>query len=129
MNQIDVLVQKADENIEVAEMLFHLGHFDISASRTYYAMFYLAEALLFSKGLTFSSHSAVIAAFGREFAKTNLISPIHHRSLRNGFETRQIGDYSFETTVSREKAEQVLEEAKEFFKATKEYLTAQDTAP
>jgi uncharacterized protein (UPF0332 family) len=129
MNQVDVLVQKADENIEVAEMLLHQGHFDISASRAYYAMFYLAEALLFSKGLSFSSHSAVIAAFGREFAKTNLIAPRHHRSLRDGFETRQIGDYSFETTVSREKAAQVLKGATEFFTAAKEYLAAQGTGP
>ncbi len=125
MNQIDVLVKKADENIEVADMLLRQGHFDISASRAYYAMFYLAEALLFSKGLTFSSHSAVIAAFGREFAKTNLIAPRHHRSLRDGFETRQIGDYSFETNVSREKAAYILKGAMEFFTAATEYLAAQ----
>ena len=125
MNQIDVLIQKADENIKVAELLLRQGHFDISASRAYYAMFYLAEALLFSKGLTFSSHSAVIAAFGREFAKTNLIAPRHHRCLRDGFETRQIGDYSFETSVSREKAANILQGAKEFFTAANEYLTAQ----
>ena len=37
MKQIDVLVQKAEENIEVADMLLRQNHFDISASRAYYA--------------------------------------------------------------------------------------------
>jgi uncharacterized protein (UPF0332 family) len=36
-------------------------------------MFYIAEAFLEGKGLSFSKHSAVIAAFGREFAKTQLV--------------------------------------------------------
>ena len=35
-----------------------------AASRAYYAMFYAAEALLQSRGLAFSKHSAVHAAFG-----------------------------------------------------------------
>jgi uncharacterized protein (UPF0332 family) len=126
MNQINALIQKSEENIEVAEMLLQKSYYDISASRSYYAMFYLAEALLFSKDLAFSSHSAVIAAYGREFAKTNLMSPEHHRNLRDGFETRQIGDYSFEASVSEEKAAQILKGAKEFLIAAKEYLASQD---
>jgi uncharacterized protein (UPF0332 family) len=126
MSQIDALIRKADENIEAAEMLFKKGYFDISASRSYYAMFYLAEAVLFTKGLAFSSHSAVIAAFGKEFAKTNLISPVHHRNLREAFEVRQVGDYSFETAVSADKAEHILQAAAEFYTAAKEYLASKD---
>jgi uncharacterized protein (UPF0332 family) len=89
-------------------------------------MFYLAEALLFSKGLVFSSHSATIAAFGREFAKTDLIAAEHQRSLRDGFEIRQIGGYSLETSVTKEKAKHVLTGAKAFLGAAKEYLATQD---
>jgi len=36
------------------------------------------ETLLLSKGLTFSSHSAVIAAYGKGFAKTGLLDPKFH---------------------------------------------------
>jgi uncharacterized protein (UPF0332 family) len=53
MSQIDALLQKAEENINAAELLLQQGYFDISASRSYYAMFYLAQALLFSRGLCF----------------------------------------------------------------------------
>jgi uncharacterized protein (UPF0332 family) len=44
-----------------------------AASRAYYAMFSAARALLLSQGLDFSSHSAVIAAFGQHFAKSGRV--------------------------------------------------------
>ncbi|MBN1148712.1 MAG: HEPN domain-containing protein [Anaerolineales bacterium] len=126
MSQVKFLFQKASESIEAAELLIQQGFFDISASRSYYAMFYLAEALLFSKGLAFSSHSTVIAAFGKEFAKPKLLAPEHHRNLRDAFETRQVGDYSFETSISGEKAARVLSWAKELLADAEEYIASQD---
>jgi uncharacterized protein (UPF0332 family) len=64
------LLHKATENHRAAALLLKNGYADIAASRVYHAMFYTAEALLLERGQVFSSHSAVIAAFGREFAKT-----------------------------------------------------------
>lgn len=61
-----------------------------------------------------NQNNALIAAYGKEFAKTKLMSPEHHRNLRDGFETRQIGDYSFEASVSEEKAAQILKGPKSF---------------
>jgi uncharacterized protein (UPF0332 family) len=46
--------------------------------------------------------------------------------LRDGFETRQIGDYSLETSVTEDKAKEVLMGAKAFFGAAKEYLASQE---
>jgi uncharacterized protein (UPF0332 family) len=62
-------------------MLFADGDFDGAASRAYYVMFDVAEALLLSRGLAFSSHSAVISAFGREFANTGAVPRECHRHL------------------------------------------------
>ena len=61
-------LQKARDNLAAAQLLQRERFWDICASRAYYAMFYTAEALLLERGLAYSSHSAVIAAFGREFA-------------------------------------------------------------
>ena len=52
-----------------AQLLNDQGFHDFATSRAYYAMFYVAEALLLGEGLTFSKHSAVIAAFGKSFVK------------------------------------------------------------
>jgi uncharacterized protein (UPF0332 family) len=50
--------------------------------------------MLLSKGLTFSSHSAVIAAYGKEFAKTGLLDPKFHRYIIDAQERREIGHYA-----------------------------------
>jgi len=43
-------LDKAKNNIQASEALINLSHFDIAASRAYYAMFYAAEALLIEGG-------------------------------------------------------------------------------
>jgi uncharacterized protein (UPF0332 family) len=72
-------IQKARQFLKSAKLLKDVRGYDSSASRLYYAMFYCAEALLFSKGLTFSNHQAVISAFGQHFAKTNEMPVEMHR--------------------------------------------------
>jgi uncharacterized protein (UPF0332 family) len=62
-------LRKAHDSREVAIDLQREGFFDFAVSRAYYAIFYAAEAILLLKGLSFSSHSAVAAAYGKEFAK------------------------------------------------------------
>jgi uncharacterized protein (UPF0332 family) len=61
-SEIKVLIDRADESHQAAKLLLDKGFSNFSAAQSYYTMFYLAEALLYSKGLEFSSHSAVIAA-------------------------------------------------------------------
>jgi len=67
------LLDKAIDTIEAAELLVDAGKSDIAAGRAYYAMFYIAEALLNEKGLKFTKHSGVHSAFGENFAKTLIL--------------------------------------------------------
>ena len=53
------LLDKAERSIEAAQSLTDQGFHDFAISRGYYAMFYIAEALLDNEGLSFSSHAAV----------------------------------------------------------------------
>lgn len=50
------LLDKAIDTIEAAEILVDNEKTDIAAGRAYYAMFYIAEALLNEKGLKFNKH-------------------------------------------------------------------------
>jgi len=93
MEEVQALVRKAEESLDVARVLLDRGNFGFSASRSYYAMFYLAEALLLTQGLSFSKHSAVIAAFGRVFVKTGLMEGKFHAYLRKGFEAVMISGF------------------------------------
>jgi uncharacterized protein (UPF0332 family) len=49
-NDERLMLDKARENIEATDLLISQGFFDIAASRSYYAMFYIAEALLLRRG-------------------------------------------------------------------------------
>ena len=70
-------IEKSNENIKAAELLLREGFFAIANTRAYYAMFYAAQALLETVNLSFSKHSAVIAAFGKEFIKTGKLFNIN----------------------------------------------------
>ena len=76
---IEALFTKARESLAAAQVLIKDGYYDFAASRAYYAMFYVASALLAVLGLSYSSHAAVISAFGREFAKSGKLDPKFHR--------------------------------------------------
>ena len=56
------LLDKACEDLKASEMMMENGIFRIAASRIYYAMFYIAEAVLLTKGLSFSSHKGLISS-------------------------------------------------------------------
>lgn len=129
MEEVQALVRKAEESLDVARVLLDRGNFGFSVSRSYYAMFYLAEALLLTQGLSFSKHSAVIAAFGRVFVKTGLMERKFHAYLRKGFEARQVGDYEPMEEISEETARLTLQRAHEFLEAARNYLERSTPQP
>ena len=95
MKETEALIKKAMRYIRSAEVLFEDQDFESSVSRTYYAMFYCAQAALLTKNLSFSSHKGVIFAFGEHFVKTGLFPKQMGRELNRAFEKRQIGDYEY----------------------------------
>ena len=114
MTEIDSLVKRARRYIKSAELLLNDKDYESSVSRTYYAMFYAAQAALLTKTLSFSSHKGVISAFGKHFIKTEIFPKEMGRELNRAFEKRQIGDYGYTFVVSDEEAVQMLRYGKEF---------------
>lgn len=79
---VKLLMSKADESLSVAGDLLEKGHFGFSASRSYYSMFYAAEAALLHRDLQFSRHSAVMANFNKVFVKTGVFEPTAFKALQ-----------------------------------------------
>src|SRR3989338_8510938 len=96
------LLQKAQESLSAARLLFGQNHFNFSVSRAYYTMFYVTEVLLLGEGLTFSKHSAVLSAFGKQFVKTGKVPEEYHQYLVEGHENRNISDYDTGPGLSKE---------------------------
>ncbi len=116
------LLKKARESQQAAILLLRDDHPDFAASRAYYAMFYAAQALLLDKELSFSSHAAVIAAFGKEFTKTGLLDKRLHRFLLDAQDERNIGDYGTGPGVSAARVQEMLRWTEEFLTAAETYL-------
>jgi len=122
--EIEELLQKTQESLAAAKLLLDQGFAGFATSRAYYAMFYAAEAILLSRGLSFSKHAGVIAAFGQHFAKPELV-PLHlHRYLLDAFDMRQVGDYGAPAMIGATQAKQVLAWAQEFSEAVNAFLKA-----
>ena len=85
-------------------------------------MFYVAEALLNEKNMSFSKHGSVHAAFGEHFAKTKNLDPKYHRWLMDAFDKRLVGDYGVDALIEKDVAEKMINQAKEFLETAKMYL-------
>jgi uncharacterized protein (UPF0332 family) len=111
---LQALLHKVGESHRAAVLLEQEGFPDFAASRAYYAMLYIAEAFLLDLNMTFVSHAAIIAAFGKEFAKTGKVDPKFHRYLIDAQGFRNQGDYGFGIGVTQEQAVKLIEWAKDF---------------
>lgn len=115
--QTRAYLEKAKENIKAGLDLIRDEHYEIAASRAYYAMFYTAEALLAEEGEEFSSHGAVHGAFGKRFTKTGRLDAKFHRYLIDAYRERQAADYDAPAEVGLEEAQTLVSQAKEFLAA------------
>ncbi len=116
------LLDKAQQSTEAAQSLLADNYADFSASRAYYAMFYALEALLLTKNLSFSKHSAVIAAFGKEYIKSGVLDARFHRAVIDAFDLRNAGDYGTMHAVSAELASQTIQNARELIQAVSSHI-------
>ncbi|MDG2617327.1 HEPN domain-containing protein [Thermoleptolyngbya sichuanensis XZ-Cy5] len=88
--------------------------YDFAVSRAYYALFYVAEALLDKKGLSFSSHAAVISAFGQYLAHPGKVPLDLHRQLIDAPALRTRADYDIYPNLSKQDAQMLIAQADAF---------------
>ena len=124
------LLKKAEASQEsggqspAARLLVREGFYDFAASRAYHAMFYAAEAALLAEDLSFSSHSAVIAAFGRQFAATERVQRALHRYLIEARDARHVADYEAALSLSEDDVATHVARAGEFLEVIRRLLLA-----
>jgi len=117
------LLKEAATSIDAAWVLIESQHFNYSAVRAYFAMFYVASAILEGEGKQFSKHTAVISAFGRDFAKTGRVPAKFHKYLLQGMELRQQADYEMIQNLTLEQATEQVSRAVEFLEFGTQMIT------
>jgi uncharacterized protein (UPF0332 family) len=123
-NQAVILlyIDAALEALQGAQYNFDGKYWAIAASRAYYACFYAVSALLLTKDIHRSKHSAVLAAFRQEFVKPGLVETEYSDSLGRAFETRQMADYDLAANIDELEAAARLSDARRFVDRVIRYL-------
>jgi uncharacterized protein (UPF0332 family) len=117
-------LDQARETLREAGILLANEAYRGAINRAYYAMFYALLALLATRQLGTSRHSAAIALFDREFVKTGVFPTSLSQALHLAFERRQTHDYGEIVEVDRASAEEMLSGAQLFVDAVATYLGA-----
>jgi uncharacterized protein (UPF0332 family) len=124
IEQIGVIIDKADRSLEAAKTLLDTGNNDFSSSRSYYAVFYSLQALMLTKNLVYSKHAGVISGFNEHFIRKNIFPKQFSKHISRLFRERHIGDYEFEKTITNDDALQDYNIAVELVDAIKKYLAS-----
>jgi len=117
-------LQRSNRSIELSQKLLEAQYFPESIVKSYYAMFYASKALLVKDGIIkVTKHSGIISVLGKEYAEKGKLDPIFHRMLIEAFDLRQKSDYELYWESGREKAEEVLQNARRFVGEIKNLLS------
>jgi uncharacterized protein (UPF0332 family) len=122
-DEVALYVEHAQQMLQVADHNMADGFYASAINRAYYAIFYAANALLATKGLSRSKHSAVIATFRQHFVKPGLIEDEYSDIYSRVMDDRHKADYDIvESTVDPARAQTDLEDARHFVKRVERYL-------
>jgi uncharacterized protein (UPF0332 family) len=121
-SEILLLLQKSKNTHQASLLLWENRLIESAIARAYYTMFYIAQAFLLSKNLSFSSHKAVISNFGQQFAKTQEIPLKYHRFLIDAQIKRNEADYDLSPNFSLDEAREIINRAEEMLNFAIQYF-------
>ena len=86
-------LDRAENALEEAHLLFESDHINTYVNRLYYATFYAVSALLLCQDISTSKHSHLRSVFHKKFVKPGIIPVEHGKHFDILFNSRQEGDY------------------------------------
>lgn len=118
-------IRRATTYLHSAEILFEEEDYESAVSRAYYAMFYMARALLQRKGIETKTHSGLRQQFGLHFVKDGPISTPFARVLDEAEDLRALAEYAESTgVISAEDARACIDAARSFVGRMRQELEA-----
>ena len=106
-----------------AETLLNEKEYGDSISRSYYAMFHVAKALVLCEGKDAKTHKGLLSLLGQEFVKTGEIEKYVGNLIKELQEARVRSDYEYEFIPLEQDAQGALDDAKEFTQVLENYIT------
>lgn len=116
-------LKTAEGKIEAASYLLEGGYYQDAISRSYYAMYHAAQALLESEDIETMTHAGLIRMIGKEFVKSDRMQKSLGKALSMAEEDREAADYGVDVDFTQSEAKRGVEDAEKFLKKSKELLT------
>ena len=110
---------ESHEKLDSAKILLDNKKYKDSVSRSYYAMFTAARALLATKGLDSVKHSGIVSLFNQYFVKEKVVDSVCGRILAEAKDIREESDYGDFVIVSQEEAQSQIKNAELFVSEVK----------
>ena len=109
-------MERAEEKIRSANLLFENNIITAAISEAYYAMFRAATALLTLKSIYPKTPAGVVSLFGLQFVNEGIIEDLYANSFAKAQKTREKADYDlyYESTI--EGTETIIDDAEKFLK-------------
>jgi len=86
-------LDRANETLKEARLLFDNGYLHAAVNRLYYACFYAVSSLLLTEGRSSARHRGIMALFDEHWIKPGRVEVQMGRFYRRLFDQRQKGDY------------------------------------
>ncbi|RYF56615.1 MAG: HEPN domain-containing protein [Cytophagaceae bacterium] len=116
-------LQKAEEDLEEAQILLEASFPDGTCNRAYYCLFHSIMALLQATGDSIpKTHTGAHTEFRKQFIKTGLFAESFSVIISELFNLRQGGDYEIDFDISIEDAGSAVNHASEFLLQVEAYL-------
>ena len=101
--------EKAYNTLKEAEDMIDTKHWNLAIQRLYYACFYMASALLMSRGINARTHNGVVGQLGQNFVSKGFLTKDEGRLYSRLLQNRITGDYNDFFDFTRENVAPLLE--------------------
>lgn len=122
IKEVKLRIERSQGALRSAEALLNEKEYGDSISRSYYAMFHMAKALVLCEGKDAKTHKGLLSLFGQEFVKTGEIEKYVGNLIKELQEARVRSDYEYEFIPLEQDAQEALDDAKEFTKILENYI-------
>jgi uncharacterized protein (UPF0332 family) len=117
-------IDRANEALKVATLLFENGFFKDAISRLYYSLLYFVRGLLLTEGLESRSHEGALRLFGLHFVKKGLFKADDSHIFSKLMKYREEADYNPSYTFTCEDFIEFKQESDRLIQKIMVYLKA-----
>ena len=119
---VNYKINKAQDAVKIAQMLYDNGFYQDALSKIYYAAFYAVSSLMRNLNLNPKTHLGAKALFHKEFVQTGIIDKKTGTLYDNLLAKRFEADYEYFALIDPEDIPKYIEEIKLFIEKAKEII-------